>query len=162
MEGSCAVKWCLCCPERWCWQLKTDPPEIKVAPYMSEGFYSVLGLEVGTTYQLLQRGKQAPDNSMDRWGLTAASWALIRFSMRGSDPFSSDLGLLSSRAQAMRLSIVLVLDRQFLLEAGFKCACLVLSFKVSIEKLPVPNSSGCNSPEYRCFRWKIFLTCFPF
>lgn len=56
-EGSCAVKWHLHCLERWCWQLKADPPEIKVAPNRSEGFYSVLGLEIGTTHQLLQRGR---------------------------------------------------------------------------------------------------------
>jgi len=47
---------------------------------------------------------------------------------------------------------MIVLDRQFSLEAGFKRACQILSFKVSIKKLPFSNSSGCNSPIYRSFR----------
>lgn len=86
----------------------------------------------------------------------------MRFSRRGSDPFSSDPGLLSSREPVIRLSIVLVLGRQFSSEAGFKHACQILSFNVSVEKLPLSNNSGCNSPKYKCFRQKILLTRLPF
>lgn len=168
MEGSCSMKLLFHCLERWRWQLKADPPEIKVAPNMSEGFYSALGLKVGTTYQLFQRGKHTPNSSMDRWGLTAVSWALMRFSTRGSDPFSCDPGLLSSREPAMRLSIVLVLDRQFSSEAGFKHACQILSLSTFLLKnflfplilvviLPNTSASGRKSSSHLPFNSKTNL-----
>lgn len=129
---------------------------------MSEDFYVVRGFEAGTRYQLLQRGKRTPTNSMDRWSMMAASWALMRLSMRVSDPFNCDSCFLSWREPAKRLSIMLVLDRQFSLEARLKQTCQILSFKLSLEKLVVSTPSGCNFPSTGASDRKPFWHIFPF
>lgn len=123
--------------------LKLKCPHMCVKP-----FCSWLGLQVGPTHQLLQKGRQAPGNNIDRWGLTAAvasGWVLMRFSERGSDSSSSKRDMLGARPLVRRLSSVFS-DRQFSLGCSWASVRFCHSnfhWKISY----FPSSSACNSPK---------------